>query len=148
MCYFIIIIVDIPEFFYKNIKVIVNVFLITCVQRFLLFAVTYLVYRSFSLNLAGAGVVITLQGMISVAVDMLPLPGAQGISELMYQTVFGTVFAGALLPASVLITRGVSFYLPLIIGAVTTFIFQLTRNKFGRTKEDKELEELREIANG
>ena len=55
---------------------------------FLLFAVTYLVYKSFMLNFTSAGVVITLQGMISVAVDMLPLPGGLGISEKLFKDIF------------------------------------------------------------
>ncbi len=134
--------------FVHNVKPIIATTVMTVVQRMSIFFVTYCIYRGMDLNEKDIVLITVLQASVYVAVDMLPLPGAQGISELMYQTVFGTVFAGALLPASVLITRGVSFYLPLIIGAVTTFIFQLTRNKFGRTKEDKELEELREIANG
>ena len=125
MCYFIIIIVDIPEFFYKNIKVIVNVFLITCVQRLLLFAVTYLVYRSFSLNLAGAGVVITLQGMISVAVDMLPLPGGLGISEKLFKDIFLQICTKKYTLPVMIVSRGLSFYVQLGISAVMTVVAYL-----------------------
>lgn len=113
------------EFFYKNIKVIVNVFLITCVQRFLLFAVTYLVYRSFSLNLAGAGVVITLQGMISVAVDMLPLPGGLGISEKLFKDIFLQICTKKYTLPVMIVSRGLSFYVQLGISAVMTVVAYL-----------------------
>ena len=113
------------EFFYKNIKVIVNVFLITCVQRFLLFAVTYLVYRSFSLNLAGAGVVITLQGMISVAVDMLPLPGGLGISENLFIDIFLQICTKKYTLPVMIVSRGLSFYVQLGISAVMTVVAYL-----------------------
>ena len=63
--------------------------------------------------------VILLQGSIAVAVDMLPLPGAQGITEIMYKASFGQVFKGALLPASMCLTRGLNFYFLLIVSAVT-----------------------------
>ena len=113
------------EFFYKNIKVIVNVFVITCVQRFLLFAVTYLVYRSFSLNLAGAGVVITLQGMISVAVDMLPLPGGLGISEKLFKDIFLQICTKKYTLPVMIVSRGLSFYVQLGISAVMTVVAYL-----------------------
>ena len=51
------------------------VFLITCLQRVALFFVTYFVYRSFGLHQYSMYDIVILQGMISVAVDMLPLPG-------------------------------------------------------------------------
>ena len=113
------------EFFYKNIRVIINVFLITCVQRFLLFAVTYLVYKSFMLNFTSAGVVITLQGMISVAVDMLPLPGGMGISEHLFERIFTPVCGAKLITPIMVVSRGLSFYAQLLISAVFTAIAYL-----------------------
>ena len=50
--------------------------------------------------------VVLLQASVYIAVDMLPLPGAQGITELMYRSVFAPVFSkGSLIP-SMLISRG------------------------------------------
>ena len=45
--------------------------------------------------------------------------GAQGITEIMYKASFGQVFKGALLPASMCLTRGLNFYFLLIVSAVT-----------------------------
>ena len=59
--------------------VIINVIGITFIQRFALFAVTWFVYRAFSLSGTGFWTVVLLQAVISVSVDMLPLPG--GIME-------------------------------------------------------------------
>ena len=94
-------------------------------QRFLLFAVTYLVYRSFSLNLAGAGVVITLQGMISVAVDMLPLPGGLGISEKLFKDIFLQICTKKYTLPVMIVSRGLSFYVQLGISAVMTVVAYL-----------------------
>ena len=113
------------EFFYKNIRVIITVFLITCVQRFLLFAVTYLVYKSFMLNFTSAGVVITLQGMISVAVDMLPLPGGLGISEKLFKDIFVQVCTKKYTLPVMIVSRGLSFYVQLGISAVMTVVAYL-----------------------
>ncbi len=114
--------------FVKNVKPIIITTIFTVIQRCSIFFVTYLIYRGMGLNEKDVVIITVLQASVYVAVDLLPLPGSQGISELMYQTVFCTTFSGAYLAASVLITRGVSFYLPLLIGAVTTAVFYITKN--------------------
>ena len=59
--------------------------------------------------------------MISVAVDMLPLPGGMGISEHLYLDVFVPIFGGTLTLPSMLVSRGISYYFLLILSAVLTF---------------------------
>ena len=108
------------DFFRKHKMVVVNAFLITVAQRLMLFFVTYLVYRSFGLSKERMPVIVFLQGMISVAVDMLPLPGGMGISETLYLSIFAPVFGGALLMPSMILSRGISYYSQLFISAVMT----------------------------
>lgn len=115
--------------FIKNFKAIAVTAVITLLQRCSIFFITYFIYRGMGLNDKDVFLITVLQAAIYVAVDLLPLPGSQGISELMYQTVFCTIFTGTFLPASVLITRGISFYLPLIIGIIVTVFFHVTRTK-------------------
>lgn len=77
------------------------------------------------------GLVVILQAVISVAVDMLPLPGGVGVSEGLFMTMFEPVFGEKLLPG-MLLSRGISYYALLIISAVLTFIahFNLVRRSF------------------
>ena len=78
---------------------LIVVIAVTFLQRCSVFLLTYMVY---------------------IAVDMLPLPGAQGITELMYRSVFAPVFSkGSLIPA-MLISRGLNFYFLLLAGAGVT----------------------------
>ena len=49
---------------------------------------------------------------------MLPLPGAQGITELMYQAVFAHVFTGMYLIPSMLVSRGINFYFLLVVSLI------------------------------
>ena len=79
---------SVADYLRKNKRVIINVFLITFVQRVIWFFITYLVYLSFSLHGTDGVTVTTLQGMISVSVDMLPLPGGMGISENLFLKIF------------------------------------------------------------
>ena len=116
-------------------KVIINVIGITFVQRFALFMVTWFVYRAFSLNGTGFWTVVFLQAVISVSVDMLPLPGGMGISETLFLTIFAPVFGSLILPGMVL-SRGLGYYGELLISAVFTVITHLTiGQKQGETKE-------------
>lgn len=59
--------------------------------------------------------VMLLQASVYIAVDMLPVPGAQGITEMMYQKVFQMIFPAVYLMPSLYVTRGISFYFLLIL---------------------------------
>lgn len=93
-----------------------NVCLFTMLQRCSVFFLTWIVYRGFSLEGADVMTVMCLQASVYIAVDMLPVPGAQGITELMYRKVFAAVFTGGTLMPSLYVTRGISFYFLLIVG--------------------------------
>lgn len=106
--------------------VIVNVLIITTIQRLILFVVTYLTYLSFGLNEIGVTTITTLQGMISVAVDMLPLPGGMGISESLFLSIFRDIFGEKLLLPAMVISRGLGYYTQLLISAIMTIVAYFT----------------------
>ena len=62
--------------------------------------------------------------MISVSVDMLPLPGGMGISEALFLRIFPSVFQGMLLPGMIL-SRSLGYYSQLLISALFTIVAQL-----------------------
>lgn len=101
----------------------------TFLQRFSVFVMTYVVYRGLGLSGAAMSDVVLVQAAVYIAVDMLPVPGAQGITEAMYRSVFRDIFVGKYLVVSVCITRGVSFYLMLLVGFA---VFCGVRKKFVR----------------
>ena len=112
----------------NNPFVIVKVIGITFIQRMALFAVTWFVYQAFGLHGTGFWEILFLQAVISVSVDMLPLPGGLGISETLFLNIFSPVFGGLLLPGMVL-SRGLGYYGELLISAVFTVVAQLTIGK-------------------
>ncbi|MGV8907187.1 MAG: lysylphosphatidylglycerol synthase transmembrane domain-containing protein [Acetobacterium sp.] len=109
-------------FLTKNKKKIWFVFIFSCLQRSSLYVLTYFVYRGLAMSGTSMATVVLLQAAIYVAVEMMPLPGAQGITELMYYTVFQGVFTSALLTPSLLVTRGLDFYLLVIIGLLVVIV--------------------------
>lgn len=96
------------------------VFLGTAVQRAAVFALTYVVYRGIGLSGTPLTTIMWLQAAVYIAVDMLPIPGAQGITEAMYRHAFLNVFTAGHVTASMCISRGVSFYLMIAVGLVVT----------------------------
>ncbi len=121
----------VAAYFATHKRVVFNVLLITMVQRFLLFFVTALVFWSFGLKGLDWFSITSLQGMISVAVDMLPLPGGMGISESLFLRIFETLFRELTL-AGMVVSRGLSYYTELIFSAIFTVVAFLT---IGRKKE-------------
>ena len=119
---------DTAAYLKNNPFVIVKVIGITFIQRMALFAVTWFVYQAFGLHGTGFWEILFLQAVISVSVDMLPLPGGMGISETLFLNIFSPVFGGLLLPGMVL-SRGLGYYGELLISAVFTVVAQLTIGK-------------------
>lgn len=92
----------------------------TVVQRAAVFALTYVVYRGMGMNGVALTTIMWLQAAVYIAVDMLPIPGAQGITEAMYRRAFLNIFTAGHVTASMCISRGVSFYLMICVGLVVT----------------------------
>lgn len=115
--------------------VIINVIIITFLQRFALFFVTWFVYRSFGLHGAHIYDVVMLQAVVSVSVDMLPLPGGMGISENLFLIIFKRVFAAGLLLPGMILSRGIAYYVQLLLSAAMTLYAHLTIGR--KVQEDK-----------
>ena len=110
-----------------NKKAVFNTTLISFLQRFFLFFITYIVYLAMGNSEMDAITVTLLQSVVSIAVDMLPLPGGMGISERLYLLIFTPVFGtSAAAVASMMVSRGFSYYVLVIVSAVITVYTHLT----------------------
>lgn len=117
-----------------HMMVLVNVFAITLFQRFALFTATWFVYKAFGLSGTNAFVIILLQSVISVSVDMLPLPGGMGISEKLFSMIFEPVFGSTLLIPGMILSRGLGYYTELLISAIFTIVANFTIGRNLRKK--------------
>ena len=82
--------------------------------------------------------VMFLQAVISVSVDMLPLPGGMGISEGLFMVIFKKVFGEALLIPGLILSRGLGYYSELFLSAIFTLVavvvFQVREHKKSKVK--------------
>lgn len=108
-------------------KKIILVIAFTFLQRSSVFFLAAIVYLGFGGQGTGILPVMMLQASVYIAVDMLPLPGAQGITELMYCYIFQGVFQARYLMPSLYVTRGISFYFLLIVSLLVVAGNQIYR---------------------
>ncbi len=117
--------------YFKTHKLVIwNVFLMTFVQRIILFSVTHLVFCSFGFPANYFIRTITIQALISLSVEMLPVPGGMGAAEGMFLKVFK--FGDLTVPAMI-VSRGISYYTQLIISAIMMVVAHFV---IGRKKDE------------
>ena len=87
----------------------------TLVQIMAMYSVPFLVYKGFGLGDFNVLEVIALQAVLYVAVSALPLPGALGVSESAFMILFRTMFPAGILSSAMVLSRGISFYLFVLV---------------------------------
>lgn len=121
---------DNSAIYLKEHKVVLfNTFFITLIQRIALFLITFFVYKSFGLSGTSAYQIVTLQTLIALSVDNIPLPGGVGANEGIFMIFFQEIFTPTYLTAGLLLTRGFNYYLIIILGALVTLYAQIVRKK-------------------
>jgi hypothetical protein len=125
------------EYMKENLHTVLNVFLITVVQRMFLFAVTWVVYKAYGLSGTSFLSIIAVQIMIAISVEMLPLPGAAGVTEGCFLYMFSGLFGEELVKPALLLSRGLTFYAVLVVGGIVTLATHIL--SINTEKEDEEI---------
>lgn len=99
----------------KNKVIVFKTFATTCIQIFALHSIPYWVYCSFGLSDYSIFIFIGVQSVLFISVSALPLPGAVGVSESGFLMLFKLLFPITILNEAMLISRGISFYLILLL---------------------------------
>lgn len=105
--------------------IIYRTFLISFIQLFFYQSIPYFVYKSFGLGTYSIFDFVSMQALLYVGVAFLPFPGAMGVSEGSFVILFKMFFPTSILSSAMLISRGISFYLFVIIVGVLLSIFML-----------------------
>ena len=93
------------------------------------YSVAYFIYRSFGLNEFSILYVISLQAILFCTVSCIPLPGSVGISETVFLLIYAYIYPDMLLHNALLLHRGVSFYLFVIINLIVVLINSIKISK-------------------
>lgn len=135
----------------KNKKEFMLALLCNFIQRISMFCVAYFVYLSLLVaypEILGHTFIelFAIQVLIGLSVDSLPLPGGMGISEYLYLITYGLIYnftingvETSLVPSAMLLTRIVSFYIPLIVTSIIVILKYITVLIKKHKKQNKEL---------
>ena len=93
------------------------------------YSVAYFIYRSFGLNEFSILYVISLQAILFCTVSCIPLPGSVGISETVFLLIYAYIYPDMLLHNALLLHRGVSFYLFVLINLIVVLINSIKISK-------------------
>lgn len=92
-------------------------------QTLLLMTITVLVYWGFELREVSASELTTMGLLQFISAGYTPLPGASGAQEGVFALFFGQIFPDHIRMVALLIWRFFTYYLSLIVGAVTTIAY-------------------------
>lgn len=117
-------------------KLMIKTLVTTFIQVIIYYSIPYWVYLAFGFTGYNFFQIVTLQAMLYATVSGIPSPGAVGVSEGAFIEIFKGVFPATMINSAILLNRGASFYLFVIISAIITTITAL------KTKDYEVKEEL------
>ena len=113
----------------EHTKLMIKTLVTTFIQVIIYYSIPYWVYLAFGFTGYNFFQIVTLQAMLYATVSGIPSPGAVGVSEGAFIEIFKGVFPATMMNSAILLNRGASFYLFVIISAIITTITALkTKN--------------------
>lgn len=112
------------DFLKKNTHIMWKMAIITFLQRLAYFSVAFCVAMALNVEECNFLKIVSLQIILSLAVDMLPLPGASGANEILFTTLQSEIFKNKV-SAGLLLNRGITYYLLAIVTGVFTLFAHL-----------------------
>ena len=113
----------------QNRMVMLKTILTTFIQILFYYSIPFWVYCAFGFGEYNIIQIISLQAILYATVSGIPLPGAVGVSEGGFLGIFKNVFTTSTLNSAMILNRGVSFYLFVLISAILVISQALVANK-------------------
>lgn len=114
----------------KENKIVIFKTMLTAVfQIFFYYSITYWVYCSFGFGEFQILQIISMQAVVYTSTSGIPLPGAVGISEGNFMALFKNIFHYNTITSAMLLSRGVSFYLQVMISGIVVLITMIKGEK-------------------
>lgn len=121
----------------KNKKLIVRQFITTLFQEVAYYSIPFCIYKAYRLSGTSYIKILCLQSIVYATVSGIPSPGSVGVSEGAFVSIFKTVFSEKLINGVMLLNRGVSFYLFLLICGIIVIVNTLKSKKEKINAEDE-----------
>ena len=121
------------DFLKSNSFILLKMIAATILQRLAFFSITYCIARSLHVPGCSWFNIVAIQTVLSLAVDVYPIPGSAGLNEYVFLNLQDKLFGPELVSAGVLLNRGITYFLLIILTGIltviTTFYFRDIREK-------------------
>lgn len=124
------------KYIVQNKLSLLKTFLTTTVQMFSLFGVSYIVYLALGGTEHSMLDLVFLQSLIYTASSYIPLPGGIGASETSFLLLFKNIYPRGFIHIAMLLTRGICFYLLLLISLVVILSYSFLKYKKSLTSNN------------
>lgn len=99
-------------------KMVLQMFIIACIQSLVYYSITYMVYKAFGNSGISFWQIIPIQAFLLLIMTFIPTPGSGIGAEGGFLILFSTIFKHGTINMSILFWRMYTFYLPIIVGAL------------------------------
>lgn len=106
------------EYIRKNPKILIKNMPIALIKLMAICSIPYLVLLSLGGTNASWMQMMFLQSLLTSSITIVPLPGGTGAGELGFMLLFTSIFGADSITAGMLISRGLGFYLGLVISVI------------------------------
>lgn len=114
----------------------------TAVQLLVYYTIPYWVYLAFGFNSYNIWQILTLQAVLYATVSGIPSPGSVGVSEGGFLGIFRNVFPETVISSAMLLSRGINFYLLIVISAIIVIINTLKDKKYENSQPTNSEQEM------
>lgn len=120
----------------ENKGLMVKMLITSAIQTLIYYSIPYWVYKSFGLSEYNIFNIITLQAVLYATVSGVPSPGAVGVSEGGFLGIFKNAFSQNIINGAMILNRGISFYLYVLISGIVVIISSLIARKKIKKEEE------------
>lgn len=106
----------------KNPKIFVEIIPIILLQITLFYSISYWIGKAFGVENISLIKMIAYQGVFIMTFESLPLPGGIGVAETGFLRIFSRIYTKETLAGALLLTRGITYYCYLLLGAFMSFL--------------------------
>lgn len=110
------------QYITKNPRAMAEIFLTSIIQLLAYFSITFCVCKSLGITGISWAMTTLSQASLYAAVSSLPLPGAVGVTEGGFAILFASLIPAELMGVAIILSRFVSFALPLLASVLGTFL--------------------------
>lgn len=112
-----------------NKKILIKQFSLGLLQQVFYYSIPFFIVLAFDLPIQNYFYMVALQSIVFTMTSGIPLPGAVGVSEGAFVTIYKSIFTEEYINGAMILSRGISFYLPLVISAIVVLFATFKSNK-------------------